>query len=204
MFLPCVEPRTGALRVRRLTVAALLCLAALLMQRGEAAGALPALYTAAQAKAGQAVFEQKCATCHGRHLEGLAGPALKGPLFASVKAGYKVRDIFLFLSVNMPAYAPGSLSMSQYVQIMSFILQQNGYPAGTAALTQRLASTSTVPLLYHAGGGTHDRLVKGCTTVRQGAKGHLPRCKPLAATLAAGAGGAAGAQHPPGARRAVR
>jgi mono/diheme cytochrome c family protein len=142
---------------------ATLGLAALGVQRGEAA--VPALYTAAQARSGQRVYEDKCASCHGKQEQGLVGPALKGPIFASPKANYTVRDIFLFLSVNMPAYAPGSLRPAQYVDVMSFLLQQNGFPAGTVRLTATMASTSAVPLLYHAGvpvRAEHARAGGGC------------------------------------------
>jgi mono/diheme cytochrome c family protein len=135
------------MRLRRALLALSLGFAALGSQRGEAA--VPALYTAAQAHTGHATYEQKCAMCHGKHEQGMVGPALKGPIFASKKANYKVEDIYLFMSVNMPAYAPGSLTPKQYVDIMAFLLRQNGFPAGQSALTSKLASSSTVPLLYH-------------------------------------------------------
>ncbi len=130
-----------------------LLLAALLLQRGEAAPAPPALYTQAQARQGRAVFEQHCASCHGRQLEGRVAPALKGAKFASVQAGFTIQQIFEFLSVEMPAYAPGSLAPSQYVEITAFLLQQNGYPAGSVALTDRIASHCSVPFLYHKASG---------------------------------------------------
>ncbi len=177
------------MRTRGFVLALSILLAALGVERGEAAGAA-ALFTAAQARAGRALFEQKCAMCHGRHLQGLSGPALKGPLFASRKAGYTVRDIFLFLSVNMPAYAPGSLGAEQYVNVMSFLLQQNGFPAGRVALTAQAAATSTVALLYHGPDGRHGRdarRARDCAAsgARAPSAGHAaPRgCKPLAAAV---------------------
>ena len=130
------------------TVLGSLLLAALLLQRGEAAPAPPALYTRAQARQGRAEFEQHCASCHGKRLEGRVAPALRGANFASVKAGFTIQQIFEFLSVEMPAYAPGSLTPGQYVEITAFLLQQNGYPAGPVALTDRIASQSSVPFLY--------------------------------------------------------
>jgi ABC-type amino acid transport substrate-binding protein len=112
-------------------------------------GAPPALYTAAQATEGAAVYAADCAQCHGPQLQGLAGPALKGSNFASVKAGFAVGDIFMIVSQNMPASNPGSLKPDEYVKVMAFLLQQNGYPAGPAELTFNGASGSTVPMLYH-------------------------------------------------------
>jgi len=109
----------------------------------------PALYTEAQAAAGKQKFADNCEQCHGTNLEGLAGPALKGKNFASVKSAFTVGDVFTIVSQNMPATQPGSLEHDDYVQIMAFLLQQNGYPAGKTALAFDSAQKSGVPLLYH-------------------------------------------------------
>jgi mono/diheme cytochrome c family protein len=113
------------------------------------AAAVPALYTAAQATAGMGKFLGNCGMCHGAKLQGLSGPSLKGPNFASDKADFSVSDVFTIVSQNMPATNPGSLEHDDYVQIMAYLLQQNGYPAGTTALTFDGASQSKVPLRYH-------------------------------------------------------
>lgn len=120
-------------------------LAAFSPQPGDAP---PALFTASQAKQGAAKFADNCAQCHGDTLEGMAGPALKGPNFASEKSAFKVSDIFTILVNNMPATQPGSLAHDDYVQIMAFLLQQNGYPAGNSELTFDGATKSDVPLVY--------------------------------------------------------
>lgn len=159
-------------RTLQVTACALL-LAALPVQRGEAAGAPPALYTPAQAQQGRAVFERHCAVCHGHHLEGRVGPALKGGNFASVKAGFTVQQIFDFLSVDMPAYAPGSLTSKQYVKIMAFLLQQNGYPPGKAALTAQIASGSAVALVYRG-----PRKSSSVTARRDASASHPAKQKP--------------------------
>ena len=52
----------------------------------------PALYTA------------QCAECHGAHLEGGAGPALKDPLVARQAPG----DIYKIVRSGMPLSSPGS------------------------------------------------------------------------------------------------
>ncbi|HEU0195737.1 MAG TPA: c-type cytochrome [Nevskiaceae bacterium] len=107
----------------------------------------PALYTAAQASAGHKTFEDNCSQCHGDHLQGFVGPALTGVHFAPPKANFHVKDIFAIVSKNMPATQPGSLTHQQYVEVMSFLLQQNGYPAGSTALTFEGATQSTVPFI---------------------------------------------------------
>jgi len=107
-----------------------------------------AIYTDAQATAGKAIYDENCLICHGTNLEGRAGPALKGKTFANPKSGLKVGDIFHIVSQNMPAPAPGSLSKEEYVQVMSYILQQNGYPSGAAELTFETAGASKLKLTY--------------------------------------------------------
>ena len=113
--------------------------------------ALPALYTTAQAQAGYAKFIGNCAMCHGVKLQGKAGPALKGPNWANAKADYTVGEVFTMVSQQMPATDPGSLAQGDYVDIMAFLLQQNGYPAGDKALEFNAAAASDVKLLYHGG-----------------------------------------------------
>ncbi len=112
-----------------------------------AAPAVPALFTTAQAAAGGRVFAQNCAACHGGHLQGLVGPTLKGPGFASASMGYSVGAIFSFLAGQMPAGRPASLTPRQYADVMAFILAQNGYPAGPRRLGFAAASASTTPLV---------------------------------------------------------
>lgn len=108
----------------------------------------PALFTDAQAAEGKHKFLDNCARCHGPLLEGRAGPALRGPNFASAKSDFHVGDIFTIVSQNMPATAPGSLQHQDYVEIMAFLLQENGYPAGGKALTFDEAKASKVDLIY--------------------------------------------------------
>ena len=114
-----------------------------------ASGSPPALYTADQAVAGKQKFADNCSQCHGDNLEGMSGPALRGKLFAPPKANFHVGDIFTIVSQNMPATQPASLPHDDYVQIMAYILQQNGYPAGSTPLSFEGATTSKTMLIYN-------------------------------------------------------
>jgi len=109
---------------------------------------VPTLFTESQADAGKKLFLDKCALCHGPNLEGRAGPSLRGKLFLPAKAGHTVADIFRIVSQNMPATAPGSLAKGEYVEIMAFLLQQNGYPEGSRDLTFDLAIKAKTPMIY--------------------------------------------------------
>jgi mono/diheme cytochrome c family protein len=109
----------------------------------------PALFTEDQASAGKALYLDKCALCHAPDMNGRAAPALKGKFFAAPSHKYKVSDIFTIVSQNMPATQPGSLAHDDYVKIMAYILQQNGYPSGAGELTFGGATTSKTPLRYY-------------------------------------------------------
>ena len=107
-------------------------------QAAVAQSAKPALYTDAQAQAGAAVYSQACAACHGQQLEGVAAPALKGSAFGEMaNAQSLTADAMLDVITNtMPQSDPGSLKPDDYNAVTAYILQQNGYPAGSTALTK--------------------------------------------------------------------
>lgn len=112
------------------------------------ADAAVALFADAQATAGGQVYAEHCALCHGKQLEGMAGPSLKSKFFLPVEPSHSLGDVFTIVSDNMPATEPGSLEKGQYVQIMAFLLKENGYPAGPTELTFDSAKASTVKLKY--------------------------------------------------------
>src|SRR5215475_352051 len=106
-----------------------------------AQGAKPALYTADQATAGAAVYSQSCAACHGQQWEGVAAPALKGSVFGEMATAQSLTvDSLLDVIVNtMPQSDPGSIKPEEYAAVTAYILQQNGYPAGSTALAKGAA-----------------------------------------------------------------
>ncbi len=113
----------------------------------------PALYSKAQATRGRIEYLQNCAMCHGPLLDGqmggFPGPALKGEDFADPSYDFHVSDIFNFVAKLMPAATPGSLSRDQDVQIMAYLLKENGYPSGKTELTYEGAERSKVPIRYY-------------------------------------------------------
>src|SRR5258706_577935 len=121
-----------------LSAAALIAAVPLLAR---AQGPKPALYTADQATAGAAVYAQACAACHGAQLEGVAAPALKGSVFGEMATAQSLTvDALLDVITNtMPQSDPGSLKPEDYGAVTAYILQKNGYPAGTTALAKTAA-----------------------------------------------------------------
>jgi len=96
------------------------------------------VYTADQAKRGDAAFHQECSNCHGDNLEGLdEAPALSGGGFLANWSGLTVGDLFDRIRTTMPADRPGHLSRAQNADIISYILQVNQFPAGNTELSQQ-------------------------------------------------------------------
>jgi mono/diheme cytochrome c family protein len=97
-----------------------------------------ALYTAAQAAEGAALYATQCAACHGAQLEGIAGPALTGTAFHQMAAAQQLtaKSLLDVVSTTMPMTAPGTLTAEQYASLVAFILQRNNYPAGGTPLAK--------------------------------------------------------------------
>jgi len=93
------------------------------------------IYSAEQAKRGQALYAKTCASCHRDTLEGHGTtPSLAGSEFLDRWDGQTVGDLFEKMQVTMPGDHPGSLSREQNAAILAFILRFNQFPAGAAEL----------------------------------------------------------------------
>jgi mono/diheme cytochrome c family protein len=97
------------------------------------------VYTDAQATRGKAIFDMRCALCHGEMLEGAAGPPLAGDVFLSPRDGQPLSDVFDKINATMPADAPGTLASQQVADLVAFILQANKFAAGRTELTPAAA-----------------------------------------------------------------
>jgi len=97
---------------------------------------LDGIYTEAQAKRGDKVYAENCATCHGPKLAGTdtAGPSLSGPDFTNGWKDMTAGALLSKISQDMPSNAPGTLTPEQYADVMSFVLSVNKYPAGQTEL----------------------------------------------------------------------
>ena len=93
------------------------------------------VYTEAQAKRGEAIYADRCASCHAPDLSGLdQAPALTGADFMTEWNELSMNDLFERVRISMPADKPGSLERQQVADVLAFILQKNGLPAGQAEL----------------------------------------------------------------------
>lgn len=89
------------------------------------------VYSAAQAKRGEALYAKACASCHRANLEGHGPtPSLAGSEFRDRWDGQTLDDLFEKMQTTMPADHPGSLSREDNGAILAFILRSNEMPAG--------------------------------------------------------------------------
>ena len=115
----------------------------------------PATYTADQADAGFAAYEQYCASCHGDNLDdGPFAPPLKGVVFRETWLPRSLEALFDVTSTTMPQDRPGTLDDDTYTQLLALMLQENGVEPGLTALPadpERLVALS--PGWSSQGGG---------------------------------------------------
>ena len=124
-----------------------LALSASVSLRAQQRTAKDGVYTAAQAKRGEATFQMRCAVCHGETLEGSAGPPLTGDTFLGPRDKQPVADLFDKIHNTMPADVPGTLEPQQVADLVSFILQANKFPAGRAELGTGGAALKQIALV---------------------------------------------------------
>jgi len=132
---PAID-RLGSIALRAGLGIAVVASAAVTAAAEPPAGAA-AVYTDAQAASGRQLYFRTCAVCHGEDLAGKVGPALTGRQFHQMVAAQNMTApaLFQFIATQMPQTKPGSLTPTQCTEIMAFILQRNGYPAGGTPLT---------------------------------------------------------------------
>ena len=105
------------------------------------------VYTAEQAKRGEALYKENCSACHGDNLEGSGPmPPLAGKDFLANWTGKTVGDLFEKTSTTMPATAPGSLTPEQAADVISFLLSKDAFPSGSTALESKTEPLSKIKI----------------------------------------------------------
>lgn len=113
-------------------------------------------YTVAQAARGAAVYSTHCAACHGDGLAGGIGPALSGALFNVTwgKSNRTVADLYYVIRTSMPRPQVGSLTESQNLDVVAYLLERNGVAAGSRELSTDTVKTAALELDGRGGGAT--------------------------------------------------
>jgi S-disulfanyl-L-cysteine oxidoreductase SoxD len=94
------------------------------------------VFTADQALRGKSGYDGVCARCHGVPLTGSQGngPTLKGAAFLAHWDKDTLGSLYTKIRDTMPAGSPGTLTDEVKLQILAYVLQQNGFPSGAAEL----------------------------------------------------------------------
>lgn len=101
------------------------------------------LFTGQQVAQGKALYAAKCALCHGETLQGGAAGPLAGPAFAAAwtttglvgdwaNSQITVDDLDFIIRTTMPKGSAGQMGADEYTAVLAYILQQNGYEAGSS------------------------------------------------------------------------
>ena len=91
-------------------------------------------FTAEQAAAGRAAYEQSCAVCHGASLRQLPGSLLAGPEFVAKWGERGTHELLAQMRATMPPDRPGALPESAYLDVIAYLLQVNGGAASAEPL----------------------------------------------------------------------
>ena len=96
------------------------------------------VYTAEQARRGDPLYHQKCASCHGDKLTGgESAPPLAGGQFLSNWNGLTLDVLFDRIRLTMPTDKPTAVSRLSKTDILAYILSMNRFPSGNAELQHK-------------------------------------------------------------------
>ena len=96
------------------------------------------IYSTKQAERGKEVFDKSCSNCHNQDLKGsVRAPALRGDAFLANWLNSSVNTLYTKLRFSMPATYPETVSDSDKLLALTYLLQVNGFPAGSAELAQQ-------------------------------------------------------------------
>ena len=106
-----------------------------------------ALYTSAQADAGEVLYDEQCVSCHGPLSAFVPEMAalLGDHTFRNRWEGRSLGELFQLIQEEMPQDAPGSLSNDETASLVAFILAGNRFPAGDTALSNDLEALNDIP-----------------------------------------------------------
>lgn len=107
------------------------------------------VYMTAQASRGKLVYEERCAECHNTG----EAPVLFGSGFMRRWFEESLDSVFTKMRTTMPLNGPGSLPEGSYLDVLSFVLQESGFPAGMEELTASPGRLANIVVLEKGGPG---------------------------------------------------
>src|SRR5215510_14631100 len=118
-----------------------LCTSVYAQPQGSGKTVLDGVYTEQQAARGQTSYTAVYSICHGKGLEGISAPTLTGERFIERWREGMLDGFYDFIRQNMPPGRqgkPGPIPDRDYLDILTYILNTNGYRSGASELTPDL------------------------------------------------------------------
>ena len=106
------------------------------------------VYTLEQAKRGETIYAEKCASCHGPDMNGgEMAPGLAGGEFTANWNDLSLGDLFERMRISMPQNAPGSLSRDDNAAVLAHMLNKASYPPGNTELPSQTEALNQIKFL---------------------------------------------------------
>jgi S-disulfanyl-L-cysteine oxidoreductase SoxD len=149
---------------------ALVCAERIVELSAQDAAIWSGVYTSAQAEHGKVVYTRHCSRCHGEDLGGRRDYPLSGERFLDHWEAHTLEHLFVLIRDSMPPDGINTVDPGDKRDIVAYLLQQNGFPAGTSELSQDVAKLATLeierksgPAAAKTGSLVH---VTGCLTLQ--------------------------------------
>jgi cytochrome c5 len=124
------------------------------------------VFTAEQAERGKAAYTKHCSRCHGEDLAGRRDYPLTGERFFDHWEAHTLEHLFKLIRDSMPPDAINAVDVNDKRDVMAYLLQRNGFPAGTTELSLDSDVLATFEISRRSGPGP----------VRTGALVHVTGC----------------------------
>jgi hypothetical protein len=134
---------TTVLAGATLALVTTIALSSVSAQNGAKGTSNDGVFTKAQADRANAQFTKMCADCHAFAVDQRKKPGdvvLGGPVFLKAWDGRTLDEMVTTIVMTMPSDGSGEVTEPEGLDLVAYILQQNGYPAGPAPLTKETAA----------------------------------------------------------------
>ncbi|MEW6128166.1 MAG: PQQ-binding-like beta-propeller repeat protein [Acidobacteriota bacterium] len=104
------------------------------------------VFTNAQAARGQALYDKRCAACHGANLTGGSSVPLVGARFMAKwgQGKHSVDELYYITRTQMPYGAAATMTNQEYIDMVAYILKANGYRSGERELSTDSATLQKI------------------------------------------------------------
>jgi quinoprotein glucose dehydrogenase len=123
------------------------------------------IYSSAQARRGEQVYERECASCHANSLRGSeGGTSLLGRAFLNKWNERPLLDLFDYIRNSMPPPSAGKLSAKSYARVLAYILQENNFTAGPRSLPIASSKLAAINFVKPVAGSKVESVASDMTT----------------------------------------